>query len=114
MEVENFSAGYFKIELRISEYQDGPAMEAETHAFINRQFYSHSDGDPVFRLGLDGNPYFEVSAEVSIPADVIGIPREWFADNRIEEGSYQNVFILKPGHADILREATELSKRFEE
>lgn len=114
MKVENFSGGYFKTELRVSEYRDGPAMEVEAYSFINRQFYSKSDGNPMFRLGLNGNPYFEASAEVSIPTDVIGVPREWLADNRITEGSYQDVFILKPAHADILREATELSKRFDE
>jgi len=114
MKVENFSGGYFKTELRVSEYRDGPAIEAEAYSFINRQFYANSDGKPMFRLGLDGHPYFEASAEISIPVDVIGIPREWIADSRIEEGTYQNVFILKPAHADILREATELSKRFDE
>jgi hypothetical protein len=114
MKVENFSGGYFKTELRVSEYEDGPTMETETYSFINRQFYANSDGNPMFRFGLDGNPYFEVSAEVSIPADVIGVPREWLADNKIVDGSYQDVFILKPAHADILREARELSRRFPE
>jgi len=113
MRVENFSGGYLKTEMQLVEYSEGPAMESETFSFINRQFYSESAGSPMFRLGLGGNPYFEVSTEFSIPTDVIGIPKEWFADNRVvDDGSYHDVFILKPAHADILREARELSRKF--
>jgi len=113
MKVENFSGGYLRAKMKIVPYEDGPVMESETFEFINRQFYSRSDGFPIFRLGLNGNPYFEVDTEFSIPADKIGIPREWFGDNKIsDDDEFKDVYILKPAHADILREATTLSKRF--
>lgn len=113
MRVENFSGGYLKTEMKIVPYEDGPSIESEAYEFINRQFYADSDGNPMFRLGLDGNPYFQVSSEIAIPEDVLGIPEGWFADNRIaDDQSYRDVFILKPGHADILREAKTLSRRF--
>jgi len=113
MRVENFSGGYLKTEMKIVPYEDGPAIESESYEFINRQFYADSTGYPMFRLGLDGNPYFHVSSEISMPEDVLGIPRTWFADNGIaDDANYHNVFILKPGHADVLREARLISKRF--
>ncbi|AGM11334.1 hypothetical protein M199_gp004 [Halogranum tailed virus 1] len=113
MKVEDFSSGYYRTELLVVPYEDGPVMESETFDYINREFYSQTDAPPMFRLGLDGNPYFEVGTEFSIPADRIGIPRDWFGDNKMGDTMQKtSVFILKPGHAYLLKEAELLGKRF--
>lgn len=113
MKIEDFSSGYYRTELLVVPYEDGPAIESEMYDYINREFYSQTDTPPMFRLGLDGNPYFEVGTEFSIPADRIGVPKDWFGDNRMGD-TYEktSVFILKPGYAFLLKEAELLGNRF--
>lgn len=113
MNITDYSGGYLRTSLKVVKYADGPVMEEESHAYINHQVYDSARSEPMFRLGLNGNPYFTVDTEFSIPRDVIGVPESWFADNlNITDGMYAPVFILKPGHADVLTEAQRLSERF--
>lgn len=113
MRVENFSSGYLRTDMKVVPYEDGPAMESEAYSYINRQFYARTDVPPIFRLGLDGEPYFQVSAEFSIPADRIGIPSEWMSDNLLED-EYRSmpVYILKPDFAYLLKESERLEREF--
>lgn len=113
MNVENFSAGYLKTDMKVVPYEDGPIMESGAYDYINRQFYYRTNVPPIFRLGLNGEPYFEMSAEYSIPADRIGIPSEWMSDNLIaDEFRTMPVFILKPDYAYLLRESERLEREF--
>jgi len=113
MNITDYSGGYLQTHLKIVKYEDGPVMEEESHAYIQRQVYQSARSEPMFRLGLNGNPYFTVDTEFSIPKNVIGVPESWFADNlNITDGMHSPVFILKPGHADVLTEAQRLSERF--
>jgi len=113
MEISDFSSGYYKARMLVVPYEAGPAIESETYDYINKQFYAQTDAPPLFRLGLDGNPYFQVNSEFSIPQDRMGIPSEWFGDNTMGD-TYEkvDVFILKPGHAYLLNQADILAQRF--
>jgi hypothetical protein len=113
MNINDFSGGYLRTRLKIVRYEDGPVMERGSYSYIERQVYGGARSEPMFRFGLDGNPYFTVGTEFSIPKDVIGVPESWFGDNmNISDGVYASVFIVKPGHADVLMDARRLSERF--
>jgi len=113
MEIEDFSSGYYRLRMLVVPYENGPAIESETYDYINREFYAQTDAPPLFRLGLDGNPYFSVDAEFSIPQDRIGIPHSWFGDNTMGD-TYEevDVFLMKAGHAYLLDQAELLNERF--
>lgn len=103
MNIESFSSGYYAASMQVEPYQQGPAVSCEFFEFINREYYSETSSDPMFRLDMDGSPYFTTSCEYSIPKDVIGVPEEWFRDSYAER-SYdeQMVFILKPSYAHLM------------
>lgn len=97
---EDFSSGYFVIGMSVVPYEDGPTMQSETHDFIKQRIYQNIGVEPQFRLGLDGNPYFAVETERSIPQNTLGVPETWLGDNRIRDSPEPRpVYILKPPYA---------------
>lgn len=108
MNIEDFSSGYYAASMQVEPYQQGPTISCELFEFINREYYGGTDSEPMFRLDMDGSPYFTTSCEYSIPKDVIGIPEEWFRDSHAER-SYdeQMVYILKPSYAYLLDDAMQ-------
>lgn len=114
MIIEDFSTGYYRISMKVVPYEEGPVMQCDTFDYLNRKLYPQTDVLPRFRLGLDGNPYFEVSCESAIPSDYMGIPESWFADNTmIEKDKKIDVFILKPKYAFLLKQTDYLSDGFD-
>lgn len=111
--IQDFSSGYLTVEMTVVPYEDGPVAERGFYDYLQRNYYAQTDAPPKFRLGLDGEPYFEVDTEVTMPADHLAIPEEWFEDARMEKkyGKHQ-VFILKPGHAHLLEQSDKLGERF--
>lgn len=112
-EIEEFSSGYYSIEMVVCPYEGGPVIESQLHNHLSDEYYSQTDAPVMFRLGLDGHPYFEPSDELSIPVDHIGIPPSWFAENGMDETyGTQRVFVLKPDHSYLLQQPDVLDNRF--
>lgn len=102
---DSFSSGYFVVSMSVVPYEDGPTMQTETHNFIRHHLYQQTAVEPHFRLGLDGNPYFAVETERSIPRETLGVPESWLGDNRMRDSpDPRPVYILKPPYA---RQITE-------
>lgn len=113
-DVESFSSGYFRARLVVTTYDDGPVVDRAFYESLLEDHYKRTDAPPMFRLGLDGNPYFEVDAEYTIPADHIGIPEQWFADQRMDDDyGERDVFITKPGYSWLFQQAKWSSNRFD-
>lgn len=115
MQVEDFSSGYYKVDMYVVPYDDGPVMQHRIHEYIAKKLYDSVNAPLMFRLGLDGNPYFSVDTESAIPVDRMAIPHEWFADNRMSDTMKERpVYILKPEYTEMLNESALLGRRFNE
>ena len=102
---ENFSAGYYRTEMTIEEYDDGPVIEQSLYDFIKNQLYQNIDTAPVFKLGLNTGAHFTPSIESGIPVDVLAVPTSWVdTEDRLRDS--QNVFVLKPGQSQYVAEFT--------
>lgn len=93
--LEEFSSGYYRSEMRVQEYDDGPVIEQQVYDFINRRLYADSTLPVMMRLGLDAGEKFAVKAESAVPKDVLALPQEMF-DSR----GMQSVFVLKPDYIE--------------
>ena len=104
--LEDFSGGYYRAEMVVQPYSDGPAIEQSLYDFIEREFYQDVDMRPVFKFDLDGGPHFKPEREPSIPPDVMAIPESWFDDFGVEdEHSPTSIFIVKPNQSHYLKAA---------
>lgn len=112
MSFEEFSGGYYRTDMNVQSYKDGPVIQNGIYDFINREVYAQTDAPITMRVGLDAGPYFHVSSESAVPTDVLALPREWIDDMDIDERERQNVFLLKPGHSYVLNQSVKLSERF--
>lgn len=114
MSLEEFSGGYYRTEMSVQPYDDGPVIQNSLYDFINREIYAQTDAPITMRVGLDQGPYFTVEAENAVPSDVLAMPREWMDDMEIHDQEARNVFVLKPGHSYVLNQSVKLSKRFDD
>lgn len=96
MMIQDFSNGYYRASMNVLEYEDGPVIERGLYDFIDRELYD-SPISVMVRLGMSESTRFAVSAERSIPREVIGIPSELVTHEGV-----QNVFFLKEEHAEIV------------
>lgn len=113
-EFEDFSSGYYRVEMTVAPYDQGPTVQNDVYDYIERQHYTQTNANPLFRLGLDGNPYFTPKREAAIPSDHIGVPTSWFADNTMAP-TYDEceVFVLKPSYAYMIEQAKHLGEYFD-
>lgn len=112
-EIREFSNAYYMTTMTVAPYKHGPVVEQQFHDKLEKQYYSQTNAPVMFRLGLNGQPYFVADTEYSIPEDHMGVPREWFADNRMEEQyGEMDVFILKPTQSYLLNQCRLLSDGF--
>lgn len=113
MAIREFSNGYYKAEMSVQPYEDGPAIEQGLYDFINRKFYYATDAPVTMRVGLDGGPMFAPSAESSIPTNVVGLPiAELDKSNVHPSADNVAVFILKPEFAYMFNQAETIGKEF--
>lgn len=100
MTLEEFSGGYYSLDMYVQEYSDGPVIEEGLYDLINREVYSRTTAPITMKLSLDNGTYFNVDAERSVPTDVLAIPEEWVDNLDVEkDGRKRRVFVLKPGRA---------------
>jgi len=115
MHVEDFSSGYYKLSMQVEPYTDGPMCSCNLFDFIQREYYGSVESKPIFRLDMDGSPYFTASCENSIPQNVIGLPEHWF-DEPIAERTYHEtpVYLLKPDDAHLMDNAMNVDQSAED
>lgn len=113
MALDEFSGGYYRTEMNVQPYEDGPVIEHGLYNMIDKRVYAQTDAPIMMRVGLDASPYFTISSEAAVPTDVLALPRSWMDDMDIDSRGMHNVFVLKPEHSYVLGQSKKLKKRFE-
>jgi len=113
MAIEDFSSGYYKTEMSVQPYSDGPAIEQGLYDFIKRKFYYNTDTPVTMRIGLNGGPMFTPSPEAGIPTNVIGLTMGNIERSGVHPSDDNvSVFVLKPEFAYMFNNAERLGNRF--
>lgn len=113
-ELDEFSGGYYRAEMSLVPYDDGPVIEQNLYDFIDREIYGSTDAPITARIGLDKGPMFVLSAEGAMPQDALALPRDWLDDMRIHDTKGRHdIFVLKPAHSYFINQSVKLSKRFD-
>jgi hypothetical protein len=95
--LEKFSGGYYRAQMEVQPFENGPAIEQGLYDIINRRVYDTTDAPVTMRLGLNSGPRFVPSAERSMPKDVIGVPKSILDESNTHPADTNvNVFVLKP------------------
>lgn len=115
MTLENFSGGYYSLDMQVQPYGDGPVIDSALYDYINREVYSQTDAPITFKLSMNNGAYFNVAAENGVPPSVLAIPKAWVDNLDIEDnGRSRKVFVLKPGHAYLTHQATILKEQLDD
>jgi hypothetical protein len=113
--LEDFAGGYYRAEMTVQPYKQGPTIEQGLYDFINREFYYKTDAPITMRVGLSNSFHFRPSAEGAIPTDVLGLPEQLCDEMNVHPSAEGvNVFILKPAHAYLFGQAEKLGGSFED
>lgn len=108
-----FSGGYYKTEMTVQPFTDGPSIERGLYDFINREFYYQTDAPITMRLGLSDGIHFTPAAEGAMPTDVLGLPEQFCDELGVHPSAESvNVFVLKPAHAYLFSQAQQLGEEF--
>jgi len=100
MILEDFSAGYYKLEMFIEPYENGPVITHDLYDYIQTELYNQTDVAPLCTLSFDGSPHFDITSEAGMPLSTMGIPESWFSDLDINRNhEKESVFIVKPKYA---------------
>lgn len=114
MTLEEFSNGYYRTQMTVQPYSDGPVIERGLYDRINDNIYAQTDAPVTIRVGLNGGPYFPVGEENAVPTDVLALPRDWMDDMGIhDECEVRSVFVLKPSHSYVINQSMKIGKKFE-
>lgn len=113
--IREFSGGYYRAEMTVQPYDDGPAIERGLHEFIEDEYYPQTDAPVTMRVGLDGGRMFTPSAEAGMPTDVLALPENFCDEIGVHPSAEEiGVFIVKPAHAYMFNQARALGERFNE
>jgi hypothetical protein len=98
--LEEFSGGYYRVQMSVQEVERGPVIERGLYDLIARRIYDTTDAPVTVRLGLDAGPRFTPTAENGVPTNVIGLPKSLLTEAGVHPGDNSvNVFVLKPSAA---------------
>lgn len=109
MQLEEFSGGYYSLDMDLQPYSDGPVIEAGLYNYIRDNVYAQTDAPITFKLSMDNGAYFKVSAETAIPPSVLALPEAWI-ENFTGDGGDNRVFVLKPEHSYLLQTAEHVGE----
>lgn len=107
MNLKEFSNGYYKTEMTVQPYSDGPVIDKYLYDFINREVYAQTDAPITMRVGLNKGPYFSVDGEGAMPTDVLAMPQPWIDDMDLGSET-ESIFLLKPEHSFIINQTADL------
>lgn len=111
--MESFSRGYYRLDMGVQPYKDGPTIERGLYDFIDSRFYHSTNAPVTMRVGLDGGPMFAPSKESAIPRDVVGVPEAMLDASEVHPSDDNvNVLILKPEYAYIFNQAGKIGDSF--
>ena len=100
MRFEQFSAGYYRAQMAVQPFDDGPAIERGLYDLINRKVYQETTAPITMRLSLDRGTRFTPAAENAMPPDVIGVPEQMLTDAGVHPADDNtSVFVLNPKQA---------------
>lgn len=115
MTLEDFSGGYYSLDMHIQPYSEGPVIASTVYDYINREVYSSTDAPVTMKLSLDNGAYFNVGAENAVPSDVLAVPKPWVEQMGVnEDGRVKKVFVLKPGHSYLMHQRQLDAHKFED
>lgn len=112
MSIDEFSGGYYSMDMQIQSYDDGPVIDSSVYDYINREVYSNTDAPITMKLSMDNGAYFNVGAENGVPPSVLALPESWVENFVSDDGRRDTVFILKPGHSYLMHQAEILEQKF--
>jgi hypothetical protein len=112
MGLNDFSGGYYSMQMQIQPYSDGPVIDADVYDYINREVYSKTDAPITMKLSMDNGAYFNVDAENGVPPSVLALPEAWVDNFVDDDGRRSRVFVLKPGHSYLMHQSELLEERF--
>lgn len=97
-----FSAGYYRGEMVVERFDEGPAIESELYEYIRGRLYNKTETDVMMQLSLSCSPKFCPKAENAMPAEVLGLPKQMLSSGRgLSPGDKTNVYIVRPLYAEI-------------
>lgn len=98
--LEQFSGGYYRANMVVQQFAEGPAIERGLYDLIDRKVYDTTTAPITMRLGLDSGPRFTPVPENAMPTDVIGVPESILSEAGVHPADDSvNVFVLKPAQA---------------
>lgn len=105
--LDEFSDGYYSLQMRVSPYEDGPVVEQQLYDFIVENVYNNTNAPVWMRYGFEESPYFIVEGEPGIPHDVIAIPEDWMQEFEIsDEFKREQFLVCKSDFAYILSQSS--------
>lgn len=101
--LEEFSGGYYRAEMTVQPFDEGPTIERGLYDLLNRELYAQTDAPVTMRVGLDAGPSFRPRAENAVPTDVLAAPKELLEESGVHPSAEDvSVFIYKPEAAYML------------
>jgi hypothetical protein len=98
--IEDFSGGYYRLQMDVQPLERGPCIERGLYDLISRNIYTQTDAPVTMRLGLDEGSTFRPTGENGMPTDVIGLPTEFLDSIGVHPSAEGvSIFILKPKNA---------------
>lgn len=95
--LEEFSGGYYRAQLTVQPFPDGPSIEQGLYELINRRIYDTTNAPVTMRASLSNGPRFLPRGEHAMPTDVIGLPRDLLDEMGIHPAAEDvSFFVLKP------------------
>lgn len=113
--LDDFSSGYYSIELRVTPFEDGPTIDHRLFDYIESKVYANTDAPVWMRASFQPSPYFKLQGEEPMPTDLIGLPSEWMDDLGLDDDNeLQTFFVCKPGQAHFLSQSVLWGDTYED
>lgn len=111
--IEEFSGGYYRIEMTVQPLSSGPSIERGLYNFIDKKFYCQTSAPVTMRVGLTQSSHFQPSSEGAMPTDVLGLPENLLQEMDVHPSAENvSVLILKPAHAYMFGQSMALGSEF--
>lgn len=113
MALNEFSGGYYSLDMHVQPYEDGPVIDSAVYDYINREVYKGTNAPVTMKLSLDNGAYFNVGAENGVPPSVLAVPQSWIDNfDTGKAGKRHTIFVLKPGHSYLMHQSNIDKRKF--
>jgi len=98
--IEDFSAGYYSVQVETYTLKSGPALDRTTYDYIREELYDDSNAPLIVSFSVNASQFIEPHGQAAMPARSIGLPQSmWHSLGRDPEDGPMTLFILKPDYA---------------